>query len=102
MAIETAADLAAMFDTDAFAVSASYTPAGGAAVPVVALLDAPDETLEIGRVGVNAARRRVWVRVAELASAARNDAIVIAGEALKVNAARRDETGRLWRLECSA
>lgn len=99
--IETAADLAAMFDTDAFAVSASYTPAGGSAVSVSALLDAPDETLAIGRVGVNLPRRVVLVRVAELPAAARGDVLAIEGETLTVRSAKLDPTGKLWTLECS-
>lgn len=100
MAVETAGDLAAMFATDDFAESASYTPAaGGGAVSVPVILSAPDETLALSGPGIRAPRRRLLVRKADVAAAGKGDVVVVGGETLTAQAARLDETGLVWRVE---
>lgn len=103
MALESADDLAAMFSVEELAESASYTPDGGSAATVPVIVDRGDETLDLGLgSGIRAARRTVRVRVSDIATAGRGDVIVVNGETLTANAANRDETGRVWIVECRA
>ena len=101
MTLESADDLAAMFTLGELAESASYTPGGGSTSTVPVMVDRGDETLDLGAgAGIRAARRTVYVRVSDIATAGRGDVIVVLGETLTANTARRDETGRVWVVEC--
>lgn len=98
MALDLSFGLAEMFDL--VGQSASYTPAGGSAVPVTVIPDRPDELAAIGTVGVNVPARIFRARVAELAAAKRGDRIETGEETLTVKRARRDDSGDEWLLEC--
>jgi hypothetical protein len=82
--------------------SAVYTPAAtGEPVSAVVVVDTPDETLAIGPGGgVRASRRRVHVRVSDVATAGKGDVIVVGGETLTANRAHRDDSGAVWLVEC--
>lgn len=101
MAIETAEDLAAFFDVGAWGVSATYAPASGGSSSVTVILDKPVERLEIGALGVSAARRTILVRASEVATPRRGDAVTVGGETLRVGAATLDLSGKVWELEAA-
>lgn len=101
MAVETAADLAAFFDTDEFAVAATYYPAGGAGVAVSVIHDAPYNTFDVAaEAGIARVARRVLLRAGELAcDPAPGDVILLAGANRRVMQAAVDDAGSVWSLE---
>ena len=101
MALETAVDLAAFFDSDAFAVAATYTPAGGGApqsVDVIFDATAPKESAGDGELAV-VKRRRLLVRRAQCDTApAKGSTWLVAGvsyRARAVEAWREDPTNQV-------
>lgn len=99
MALDLTAGLGTIYAD--LAEAATYTPFGGSAVSCSVIVDAPDQSLDLGSLTVNAPRRVLFVRVAEVASAARRDEVAVGGETLTVQKASKDEDGTIWRLECS-
>jgi len=102
MAVEAPADLAAMFSTDDWAVSAVHTPSGaGASTTVAVILDRPRETIQVGEFDRVSEGRTLLVSVAELAAVGRGDTFVVSGETLVVAAdAERDVSGLVWEAHC--
>lgn len=100
MTVESAADLAAMFDEDDFGLSATYTPAGGVDVEVTVIRAIATDDAGLGELGLLSTVPRALLRVAELAAApAPGDVLKIGATTYRVRAARRDELGAVWALE---
>jgi len=73
MAIESAADLAAIFDpndTSGDAQAATFTPAGGAGVPVVVIVNVPEAGGDIDFPGMREANLEILVRKSDVADPA--------------------------------
>jgi hypothetical protein len=94
MAVETATELAVFFETDDFAVTASYTPSGGSASDVKGIFD--KEYLELdsgGTVAFAVNQPRFQCSTADVANAAEGDAITISGTNYIVRVVQDDGTG---------
>ena len=105
MAVETAADRAAFFESDEFAVAADYRPAHGAPILGVTLVfDQPIEPGEIpGLSSIIGKARRALLRRDEVATVKRGDRLIVtlAGveETLTIEDRQIDDTGEIWALE---
>ena len=100
MPVESDADLASFFNTDEFAVSATYTPADGVAVAVTVIDSRPKRDGDTGIVGIQATAHQALIRAAELGETpARGDQLDIADECFTVRKATPDETRRVFTLE---
>jgi hypothetical protein len=71
MAIDFEADMSVFFSADEFGLSASYEPTPGTPVACVVLVDARDDTTEIGGARFVAGQRIVSVRKSQLADPAK-------------------------------
>lgn len=107
MPVETASDLASMFDEDEFAERAEYTgPLGGSATGCSVIVDRGQarQRFRGGEMEAATSERKLSVRRAELASVARGGIFAMldedgaaTGEVFKVaDLPKLDETGRLW------
>lgn len=91
MPVESAADLAGMFDTADHAVSALWKIGGaGAGVTVAAIVDSPDGDAFGGGLGAVARRSLATLPMAAAPSLARGDTLTIAGIVWRVEKAEAD------------
>ena len=94
MAVETATELAIFFETDDFAVDATYTPVGGTSSTVKGIFDS--EYLEMesgGSVAFAINQPRFVCATSDVSTAAEGDAIVISATDYKVVVVQDDGTG---------
>jgi hypothetical protein len=94
MAVETATELAIFFETDDFAVDATFTPVGGAASTVKGIFD--KEYLEMesgGSVAFAINQPRFVCATSDVSTAAEGDAIVISATDYKIVVVQDDGTG---------
>lgn len=94
MAVETATELAVFFEADDFAVTASYTPAGGSASNVNGIFD--NEFFEAdagGSVTIAIQQPRFVCRTSDVSGAADGDAITISGTDYTIRVVERSGTG---------
>ncbi len=110
MPVESASDLASMFDTDEFAERAQYTgPGGGAAIGCSVIVDRGQGRSRFrgGDREAVGSERSLWAQRSELATVERGGGFamldedgVATGEEFEVaNLPRLDETGHLWSVE---
>jgi hypothetical protein len=87
-------DLAAFFDTDAFAQTAVYTRLGYPSVPVPVIFDTEYSVAqEIGETGVGVPSPQALCRTSDVANAGRGDKLVVNGTTYHVQEVRPDGTG---------
>jgi hypothetical protein len=94
MAVETATELAIFFETDDFAVDATFTPVGGTASTVKGIFD--KEYLEMesgGSVAFAINQPRFVCATSDVSTAAEGDAIVISATDYKIVVVQDDGTG---------
>lgn len=94
MAVETATELAIFFETDDFAVTATYTPAGGSPTSIKGIFD--NEFYEAdagGSVTFAIEQPRFTCASSDVASAVEGEAIVINAVSYTINVVQRDGTG---------
>jgi len=94
MAVETATELAIFFETDDFAVDATFTPVGGTASTVKGIFD--KEYLEMesgGSVAFAINQPRFVCATSDVSTAAEGDAIVISATDYKIVVVQEDGTG---------
>lgn len=90
LAADIITDLGAFFNSDEFAVSATYTPAGGTAATIKVLLDKEDGAL----LGMEGTRLTCLAKTADVSAAKPKDTIVIAGTTYKIKSPPfHDESG---------
>jgi hypothetical protein len=110
MPVESASDLASLFDEDEFAEAAEYTaPGGGAAIACTVIVDRGQgrERFVAGEAVSVGSERHLWVRQAELAVVARGGTFTMldaegepTGEEFTVQGPPQlDHTGALWSVE---
>lgn len=111
MSVETAADLASMFDDEEFAEGAVYTGPEPEAesVPCSVIVDRGQarNRFKAGEASAQTSERQLWVQRAQLTSVARDGRFAIVdedgvptGELFQVvGLPRLDETGKLWSAE---
>jgi hypothetical protein len=100
MAIESAADLAAMFDVDAFAEAATYRPLREAPFACVVIVDRGDGAQALGAIEVRRADATLHIRVAEVARPRPGDAVAIGAEVFIIQGEPlRDLAGAIWRCD---
>jgi len=100
MAVESAADLAALFSTADFAEAATYLPATGAAassVPVI--VSRPDQIIGLGQMGVRSPAISARMRVSDAPSLRAGDVLQLAGVAYRVAAPLADVTRSIWTFD---
>lgn len=104
MAVETAADLAAFFDTDEFAVAGTYYPQSGPSAPVTVILDQGEETISLSTGGTTGRRRIALVRASELPTNAPRDGdtLEVGGEVMLVKKGEADESGSVVTLSLAS
>lgn len=102
MSVETAADRAAIFSSDEFAEAGTYTPSGGPAVAVTAIVDRGDRELGGDLGGLVAAGPQAWIRVDQLAAWAEGATLAIGAESWTIRHGVLDESGQVWRLDLRA
>ena len=113
MPVETAADLAGMFDEDEFAESASYVgPAGGAGIPCSVIVDRGQgrRRFEGGNTATVGRELHIWARHSELPGAARGGVFTMldaagdpTGEIFTIaGLPQLDLGGALWSIELTA
>jgi hypothetical protein len=94
MAVETATELAVFFETNDFAVTATYTPFGGSASSVSGIFD--KEYLELdsgGSVAFAINQPRFVCATSFVANAAEGDSLAVSGKTYKVVVVQDDGTG---------
>lgn len=77
MAVESAADLAGMFDTDEFALSSTYTPSGGSPSTVAVIVDKDVEFIGVGDSDMADRRTVLTVQNVQVASPGAGDTFLI-------------------------
>lgn len=96
---QLAADLESVFyNDDDFAEAISYTPYGGTAKNVKALVDYGEGEQYQGS-GAYDVRAALFVRVADLAAVTNKDTVVIDGQTWGVVGAEKINDGLEWRIE---
>lgn len=92
MSVESAADRLAMLED--FGVSATFTPAGGAASTVTGIYDTEYQAADMG-VGADIATLdpRFLCRTADVPSVAEGDALTVSGVAYTIRVVMDDGTG---------
>jgi len=93
MALETASDLSAFFDTDAHGVSATFTPSGGSASTINVIFNNEYELIDVGGVGVESSAPVVTCKSSDLTGIAQGDQFVISSITYKARIVRPDGTG---------
>lgn len=95
MPVESDADRAAFLDPGEFGATGSYTPAGGAAVGLDGILDAPWLRIEgVAEAPITSASPSFLCRAADLPDgAAQGDAFALGGVTYAVRELRPDGTG---------
>ena len=93
MAIESAADRAAFFDTDEFGSAATWTPAGGSATTVNGVFDSEYQEVAISQVGVALSQPRFVCRTADVSGAAEGDTLSVGATSYTIRVVQDDGTG---------
>lgn len=109
MPVESASDLASMFDEDEFAEAAEYTAPAGSPVACSVIVDRGQgrEKFVAGEASAVGSQRHLWVRQAELAEVARGGQFTMldadgepTDEAYLVEGLPKlDQTGALWSVD---
>jgi hypothetical protein len=87
-------DLAAFFDTDAFAQTAVYTRLGYSSIPIPVIFDSEYSVVqEIGEPGMGVPSPQALCKTADVANASRGDTLVVNGTTYYVQEVRPDGTG---------
>jgi len=98
VALEDADDLAVFFDTEEFAIAASYTASGGSAVSVTVVLNDPQVIASVGRHGLLQRDDYIQVRKSEVADPKAGDQWVIDGLTYKHGHRELDPSGKIWTI----
>lgn len=98
MTVETAEDLANMFNTDEFAEDATYTPLVGDPVVVQVVVSRGRQFVNVGFSGVTATKRTALVTKAQIADPQRGETLTTYTETLEIQTSNLDEQGVLWQL----
>lgn len=94
MAVETDTERAVFFDTDDFAVSATYTPAGGSASTISGIFDDEYEPIEVGGFVPVASSSPVFqCKTSDVSSAAEGDALTVNSTSYLIRTVMDDGTG---------
>lgn len=86
-------DFSEFYDTDDFAVSATYTPQGGSASTITGIFDNEYQMIDAGSVGVSGATPVFECATASVSSAAPGDSLVIAAVTYLIVEVMPDGTG---------
>lgn len=73
MTVESAADVAAMFDADEFAVTAIYTPSGCSPISITLIVDKSVDLVTLGESDVSDRRTVLTVQNVDVSAPARGD-----------------------------
>lgn len=110
MPVETASDLASMFDDEEFAEAAQYSPPGGggpASCLVIVDRGQGRRPFDAGKRDIEGSERKLWVRAAEVATVVRGGGFALldpdgvpTGEAYTVaDMPQLDQLGALWSVD---
>jgi len=95
-----AAAMDAIFADQNMAAEATWTPQGGAPMPVRVIRKAPDELTTFGAARILSDTTIVDVRVSEMPSPKPGDAIIIGADTFTIQGeAKRDRERLIWTLE---
>jgi len=95
-----AAAMDAIFMDANMAADATWTPQGGATMPVRVIRKAPDEMTTFGAARILSDTTLVDVRVAEMATPKPGDTIIIAPDTFTIQGEpKRDRERLIWTLE---
>jgi hypothetical protein len=85
----------------AFAIDATYTPAGGEPVPVRVIARRPDTIVGFGETRIHSETATFELRASEIANPRPGDQIALDGEAFVVQGEpeRRDPDRLVWRVD---
>ena len=101
MAIVSASDLAGYFDTDAFGVTAQYTPSGGSGSAIDVILNREFVAVESGgTVGVESYSPVVHCRLSDVTNIGHGDTFVISSTTYTVVEVEKDVTQTMVRAMC--
>jgi len=94
VAVETDTERAVFFDTDDFAVTASYTPAGGSATDIKGIFDDEYEPIEVGGfVPVSSSAPVFQCKTSDVSAAADGDALTVNSTSYVIRVVMNDGTG---------
>lgn len=94
MSVETDIERAVFFDTDDFAVSATYTPAGGSASTISGIFDDEFEAIETGALIAVASSAPVFqCKTSDVSTAAEGDALTVNSTSYLIRVVQNDGTG---------
>ena len=94
MSVETDIERAVFFDSDDFAVSATYTPSGGTATSISGIFDDTFETVETGGfIPVASSSPMFQVKTSDVSSAAEGDALTVNSTSYVIRVVMDDGTG---------
>lgn len=100
MPVEISADRAVFFDTDDFAVDATWQRGSSAAVAVVAIVDQPVRGLASGLgLGISDTARRAHLQSGQVPSVQSGDTLTIDGLIFVIANPSTDRTGRIHTVE---
>ena len=95
-----AAAMDAIFQDANMAAEATWTPRGGAPLPVRVIRKAPDEVVTFGAARILSETTLVDVRVSDMASPKPGDAIIIGPDTFTIQGEpKRDRERLIWTLE---
>jgi len=98
--LAVAAAMDAIFQDANMAADATWTPQGGAPLPVRVIRKAPDEMTTFGAARILSETTLVDVRVAEMASPKPGDTIIIGADTFTIQGEpKRDRERLIWSLE---
>lgn len=100
MAAETATDLGYFFDTDEHAVSATFTPDGGSAETVTAIVSVQEVPAGVDSVEINVRTRTARVQASEFSTTpAAGDTLQISSTTYTIVSAALDASGDVYILD---
>ena len=100
MAVETAAELAAFFDTDGFALAATYKAGGvGTGTAVSVIRDTPTRFEAFDNARLRSDSAVFLARAADMPAAAAGDTLTIGAAVYRVQAIERDIEGAVLTLD---
>jgi len=95
-----AAAMDAIFQDANMAAEATWTPQGGAPLPVRAIRKAPDEVVTFGAARILSETTLVDVRVSDMASPKPGDTVIIGPDTFTIQGEpKRDRERLIWTLE---
>ena len=95
-----AAAMDAIFEDANMAVEATWTPQGGAPMPVRVIRKAPDELTTFGSARILSETTFIDVRVSDMASPKPGDTIIIGSDTFTIQGEpKRDRERLIWTLE---